>query len=402
MLVACSTSLLAQKSFKYKAVIDKTDSSGFYRINLPPAILAKSRADFADIRLFDNNKRFIPYIFGSRLPVKTQLSFTAFPQVKAVSKTDTVTSFIAENKDGLAIDQLYIRLRNTSVYRTVNLAGSDDLKNWYAIKENILLNKAGQGNYTNGIYEQLLNFPTSTYRYFKIAVNNNRTEPVAILQAGIYQTLTSKPVYTQLPSLNFTQNDTGKVSHVLIKFGDAYRINKIRLNITGAKYYKRNITIYDIDSKNNVLLADTNISSVTDTANVLNLSAKSNTIELIIANEDNPPLKVAGIAAFQLEQSLIAYLDKGSSYQLLFGDSVAIAPVYDLGFFADSLQRNLAVLSVSGVSHNAGYQNQPVTNKPFVNAWLIWIAIIVVGAVLAFLTFKMTQELSARKKESEK
>ncbi|MGY0038877.1 hypothetical protein [Pedobacter sp. NJ-S-72] len=72
---------------------------------------------------------------------------------------DTITTFIAENKEHLTINQLSLQLRNASVKRTVNLSGSDDLNKWYAIKENISLEEAVSGEADNGTYQQQLKFP---------------------------------------------------------------------------------------------------------------------------------------------------------------------------------------------------------------------------------------------------
>ncbi len=287
LLLANGISLFAQHSFKYKADIGRVDTAAFYRISLSPKVLAKSPADLADIRLLDQNGKFVPYMFGSRLLVKAQQYFTAFPQVNLPGKQDTMTTFIAENKVRLTINQLNLIIRNNTVDRMVNLAGSDDFTNWYAIKENIVLSKAGEGSYTNGTYSQVLNFPNSTYRYFKIQVNNNRKDPVAILMAGVYQTETVKPVYVKLPNVKFIQQDTGKLSRVFITFDEPYPVNQIKLSVADAKYYKRAISIYSVAGKKRKLLADTTIASAD--ANGLNIAAKTKAIQLDIFNEDNPP-----------------------------------------------------------------------------------------------------------------
>jgi hypothetical protein len=397
ILLTGSTCLLAQQTFKYKADIGKIDTSAFYRISLPPGLLAKSNADLTDIRILNQSGKFVPYIFGNQLPVKEQQSFMVFPQISIAKQPDTITTFVAENKGRLTINQLNLKLRNTSVDRIVNLAGSDDLTNWYAIKENILLSKAGEEGSTGGIYEQLLNFPASTYQYLKIQVNNNRKDPVAILQAGIYQMQLVKPVYTELSGVKFTQRDSAKASRIFITFNEAYPVNILKLSVAGTKYYKRAISIYSIDGKKLNLLRDTEVNSVWN--NELFISAKAKKILLEIANEDNPPLSISTVTAYQLDQTLVAYLDKGTNYYLLFGDPTAKTPVYDLQFFADSLQRKLPVVKVGDVDNNPLFQHKAVAASHNIPAWLIWIAIIAVISLLTFLTLKMTKEVGQRKNE---
>src|SRR3954464_7488535 len=104
--IACFTILFcglmlsasAQKNFKYEAALPKVDSTGFYRISLQPALVAKAKADLSDIRITDAKGTFIPYIQAGSLPQKDQKSFVVFNQVDARLSTDTGTTFIVENK----------------------------------------------------------------------------------------------------------------------------------------------------------------------------------------------------------------------------------------------------------------------------------------------------------------
>ena len=62
---------------------------------------------------------------------------------------------------------------------------------------------------------------------------------------------------------------------------------------------------------------------------------------MVISNEDNPPIKITGIRAFQHAEYIIAYLEANKSYTLTFGDSLAQAPVYDLTYFKDSIGKQI-------------------------------------------------------------
>jgi hypothetical protein len=105
------------------------------------------------------------------------------------------------------------------------------------------------------------------------------------------------------------------------------------------------------------------------------------------------------VSASQLSQSLISYLEKGEEYALLFGDAKAIAPVYDLQFFADSLQKPLPQLAHRDVSINPLHKNSTPVQSSSMPNWAIWIAIAVALLILGLLTFKMTQEVNKRTTE---
>src|SRR5258708_28424257 len=69
----------AQGVFTWRAPLDSIVSDGFYQIRLTPEIVAKCRADFADVRILGPDGRFVSYVlkdpFGSdsagraRLPI---------------------------------------------------------------------------------------------------------------------------------------------------------------------------------------------------------------------------------------------------------------------------------------------------------------------------------------------
>lgn len=393
-------SVFAQQTFKYQAKLPKVETDGFYRVDLSPELIAGAQANLGDIRILNQKKQFSPYIFGNQLVFKDQRSFIAFPKLKALAEVDTVTTFIVENAAHLTINQLSLQLRNASVKRNVNLSGSDDLKKWYAIKENISLEEAVSDEPGNGTYQQQLNFPSSSYRYLRIQINNENKEPVAILQAGIYRQQSIPPVYVQLKKPLIQQRDSAQVSYITVRFNAPYQLNKLHLEIAGQKYYKRNVRVYAVQQKEKSLVADTLIS--TSAIPNLYFSAKTNHLELEIVNGDNPPLVLHKVNGYQLSQSLISYLEKDQDYTILFGDGKANAPDYDLKFFGDSLQQELKPLNYQSVSANPLYQKPQEKSKiakgDGIPGWVIWAAIVIVAALLGFLTFKMTQEVSKRDK----
>ena len=396
-IIGTAVNALAQQSYQYMSQLPTPKTSDFHVIDLNEHILAHSNADLSDIRLMDAKGKIVPYIFGNDLPAGGIQQFVVFKHI-VTEKKDTATTFVVEKDLHVtAISQLLLKLRNTAVERTADFAGSDDLKNWYAITENIVLQKAEESAGAAGVYEQLLSFPSSNFKYFRIRINNKRRDPVAILQAGIYGLQrVDKPVYKSLQDLRFRQKDSGAVSYVYVKQGDDYPVNELHLIIAGSKYYKRGIRVYEAQGRYRNLLKESSISSGSD--NVFRFSAKTRAFELEIDNGDNPPLAVTGVAASMLAQSLIAYLDKSSNYRLVFGDSTAITPSYDLKFFTDSLERKMPHLSPGKVQSNGPYLPKHEAAAKTIPAWIIWLAIGAVLALLIYLTVKMTGEVKKREK----
>jgi hypothetical protein len=382
---------LAQQSFKYRAGIKQIDSTGFYNINLDPLFIASGKPDLSDVRIIDSKNKFVTYISGDQLPKKNIRFYIGFPQVANKDEADTLTTFAIENTKAASVDHLWIRMRNTAVTRTVNLLGSDDQKNWYAIKENVLLKEADVN--PEGNYEQLLSFPASTYRYIKIQVNDKNRTPISILQAGIYTQQLFIPQYTLLEGVNFTQKDSGKVSYIKVSFPAPYLVNRLKLKISGSRFYKRGVSVFELNGKVNDLLTDTVVNSAG--SQEIKLSAGSKTLLIEVRNEDNAPLKIDGVMAYQLNMSVISYLEKGENYSLLTGDKNASAPNYDLALFTDSIYRTPPEIGHATIIANPLFKTKTVEPDKF-PAWGIWVAVVAALLVLLTLTLKMTKEVNKK------
>jgi hypothetical protein len=399
-LIFCGLMLSAsaQKGYKYGAALQKADSTGFYRISLQPGFVAKAKGDMADIRITDTKGRFVPYIQAGSLPLKDQKSFVVFNKIEASLPTDTGTTYVVENKTGLPLDRLWIKLQNTAVQRKVNLMGSDDLKQWFAIQEDISLQEAVQNS--EGTYMQSLSFPASSYRYLKILVDDKRKTPIKFLQAGIYTEYAKTLAYSPIPSLQYSRADSNHTTFINIKFNDNYQVNKLHLNISAPKYFKRNITIYQIIGDYKEAVSETELNSTKN--NDLLFSAKAGKLLLQISNGDNQPLTINGINAYQSDAYIISYLESNQSYRLLAGDSTALSPEYDLKFFADSIKNNIPTISHGAVVKNdmATQPEKPKTGKDYTVA--IWVAIAAALGLLLLLTLKMTKEVGKKAGDTDK
>ena len=382
------------KEFKYRAAIQKIDSSDVYKIELQPSLIAKCvQKGWYDVRLIDSKGKYVAYAITDGIPSDNTSHYIDFPSITSNSTVDTATVYIAENTRRLNINQLWLKLKNTDVDRSVSLQGSDDLKQWFAIKENISLQPAGDE--AKPEYEQLLTFPTSNYRYFKIQVNGKNKVPVKILQSGIYNTSAIHPEFAQLPPAKLSVKDTNKITSIFIDFGEPFLVSKLHLNITAPKFYSRDVTVYDLDAHASRLSTD--VLSSSGTQDIL-VSAKTKRIRLDISNGDDNPLIIKSIDAWQQKKFAISYLESGQNYYILAGDSSAQDVSYDLSFLKAKSLSAMHIIGHSQVDNNPAHAKLVFKVKRDYTQ-LIWIAIAVVLILLSLLTWRMVKELNAKPKE---
>ncbi len=382
----------AQTNSEYKAALDSITATRFYKIKLTPQVVGKCKEGLEDIRIADEDGKQISYIVKNDLPAFKTENLIEFPIVKYAKEKDKQTHIILQNTSGHPLSNLLLFIKNMDAYRTFSISGSDDSIHWFIIKENMHLEGAFSNNGENII--NTLSFPRSNYQYFQLTIGGENVLPFNITKAGIYNEDIVFGKYIEIPSPTIIQRDSSnKESYVHLQFNDTYYINKIILDAKGSKYFKRKIIIKTHSNSLNNILSEDYISS--DSVNSFILNAKAGQLIIIINNEDNNPLKIEGVQAFQLNISLLAYLQSGKKYYLSFGDSLLEAPKYDLRYFSDSAEKNPEEIGLKKIEENKIIV-PPSHSYWFKNKAMLWLIIITVLGILSFFTFKMMKEVNSK------
>jgi len=392
-VLLCSSVCAQSNQFRYKADIAKVDSDGVYKIELQPTFIAKTvGSDLNDIRVIDETGRFIPYAIITNPLEKSKPYFVEFPEVKPAVGTDTMTVYIADAGANSSTAELWLKLKNTAVNRMANLAGSDDLKHWFAIEEGVELQSAGAGNGSE--YEQQLTFPRSSYRYFRVEIPNKGKDPLRILRAGVYTgDRISQVMFSYLPSVKLSVKNRNGLTSYFADFGGNYQVEELQLAIASPKYYNRHILVYNIGHRAEEKLYDDSISSANPKP--IDISARTSKLRIDVVNGDDNPLVIRGIMAMQQKRFVVSYLEKGHQYHLLTGDSTAREVSYDLTFLHSKPSSQFSTISYAPVYNNPAYL---VAKTPVHHNFtlLLWSAIVVVLLILSLLTWRMVKELNAK------
>ncbi|MFD3003238.1 hypothetical protein ACFS7Z_22945 [Pontibacter toksunensis] len=212
--------------------------------------------------------------------------------------------------------------------------------------------------------------------------------------------------YTAIPVLNFTRTDSAatKQTFINLQFTQPTYPEKLELQISSPDLYLR---------KGQVILGKPAVEnrkkrrpdkpqavrkfftiSSTEPATIELPRQQVQELTLIIENEDNQPLKIAGIKVLQINHYLIADLQPNEDYTLRFCNKAATTPEYDLQFFRDSIPDDLPVLSVTNISA-ADDGKQP---KRPVSKTIMWAAISIVVIGLGYMTVRLLNDMNREKK----
>jgi len=118
---------------------------------------------------------------------------------------------------------------------------------------------------------------------------------------------------------------------------------------------------------------------------------------MVIDNKDNPPLKIAAISTAQQACDMVAYLEKGKEYGLVFDNPQADPPDYDLALFNDSIPAVIPNATVGPLTTMQTPIVQVATQQK--NRWL-WPVIGIVLLLLTLLTWQLTKDMKKEREAS--
>lgn len=392
------------QNFKYEAALEPVAEEQFYSIPLRPELLAKLKEDRSDIRVFDEtHKEEIPYVLHQEQGGFNLNYFQEYPIVENKSVPKRYTQLIIQNRSKTAIDNFCIISKNSDVYKTAKLSGSQDQKSWFVIKDDYFL---GSLYSENSIQSQLtINFPLSDYPYFKLEISDSLNEPLYIQKIGCYAIRKVESLYDALPKPLITQSDSAhlKQSFIRIKFTEPYPIHKFSLVFSGPKFYNRSACIYRVNTTNDgkenteIIYA---FRVFSNGENILYINEHpSQEYLLVIDNQDNKALKLDAFLGYGLKTDLRAPLKPQTQYSLKFGDPKTNAPVYDLEYFKDSIPaqpKEIAVLEIKSRPETT-LEYAPPAQQWFKNKLWIWLSLGLVAILMAYISFKMIKDLDKRK-----
>ncbi|WP_276369168.1 hypothetical protein [Chryseolinea sp. H1M3-3] len=386
------------QTFKAEAALPAIEKDDFYRIVLSPQIGTHLNDVLSDIRIYNKKGLEVPYILQQELPNYYQENFIEYEILEKDSKPGCCTSLLLRNAKKNPINNIHLKIKNADAWREASLLGSDDQKKWFAIKDYFALSAPGGSQETEEI--KLVGFPWSNYEFYLLKISDSALAPLNILKVGYYESETSTGKFTELPvGTHASDSAVQKKTYVRLALSSLQFIDKLEVVVSGAKYYRRNATVLEKRiriSKNGQRsgyykpIKKFELTSGR-TAFVELYDTRAQELVIEIENEDNPPLTIADVKAFQLNRYLTAWLDHDDQYVLKFGDPELTPPVYDLSFFRDSIPAKSAMLEVHEIKFSQTVSEE-TPHTFFTSKTIIWVAIALVTVVLGFMSIKLVRE----------
>lgn len=373
----------------YKAQLLPVGSDGFYAIDLSAEILGGASPDLSDVRILDGNGKEVAWLLKEDIEQNSNNEFIPF-QTEIISE-QLKTDLLIDTK-GKPLSSFILQIKNADADKNAFLLGSNDRKNWFVVKEHLLLTNTSSPNRTNAFLN--LEFPLSDYQYYKLSVNDSLSAPLNVIGVGIVKNESYyKKQIVDIPVKKYAIGEEGKYTDLEIIFPFKYQIEGIVFYISYPQYYNRDIKLYLPATKRSFtkkrLLKDREhdympgyyeetLSADNGNPVTIGYNQYTDTLKMSIYNGDDQPLTIDSVKAYTSKLYLIAGLKKGNTYTLTYGDKKASFPNYDLSFgkqLPDSIQ-HISVVNIEQLS---------VPQQPGSDKWLFFFKTYGVWLVIAFV-----------------
>ncbi|MCP9752105.1 DUF3999 family protein [Ferruginibacter sp. HRS2-29] len=409
-VLCCSLLAMSGKAqvegYKYYMQLDTVSKPGYYNIALSPEITGRIKTDYSDVRIV-YNAHWVPYVLNTEKELLREAYLRDLKfSIPESNRQHTVVLATANDFDKTTLN-LLLTIRNTAAERACSVSGSDDLKNWFVLNDSTWLSPFPGPQQT--IREIRIPLPASSYKYFKVVIHNNNRDPFDIMKVatavaddGNDNKIQQYTRVIQNPPVRMTQTDSGNISYITVRQSQSYHFDRISYQISGTKYFNRKAAVYlsgdDVPSIGNPgrLYA---LFTIADNScfNTKLPVANSKTFFILVYNEDNPPLRFSELSTSLNQRFITAYLESNKLYQLIFGNSDATLPAFDLKVADSNRVNELPFVKTGSLVTVRSVKPDAPKHTPANYKWLLWTAIGLVLLALFFFSLRRFREIGKNK-----
>lgn len=330
--------------YNYKRAIPATAET-WNKIVLPDNLFGKLKEDFSDIRIYGITKNNDTITAPWLLREAAENTSTTEVAARLINQARNAKGyyFTFEIANANSINEILLDFKQENFDWRTKLEGSQDQQEWYTLLDNyrVLSISNAQTDYRFA----RLRFPDAKYHYYRLLVHSNES-PVLRSAKTVHQLLTAGSIkkYTII-NTRVTQEKQHKQTIINLQLTMPVPVSRVKIFVHDTVDYYRQVTLqYAADSFKTAdgwsyhfqSLATATLTSIEPNLIKIN-STVTDKLQLLIANQDNQALKVDSLEVSGYEQALIVRFAEPAIYWLVYGNSKALPPDYDISRFTDKI-----------------------------------------------------------------
>ena len=385
----------------FKEIRPGPNQTGLLEIVLDRDTLDKARADEADLRLYDNAGREIPYVLRVRRNVNVEDEYQGREFNRAV-KDGAVQISIDLGEQPHEHNEVLIETAGNNFRRLTDVEGSSDGIRWATLTSRAELFRFTADGRT--VEQQSIPYPVSRYRFLRVSVDRDlQTDQSAPELKGVRvrRLIRLQGEFTQvMGSMEPRQSDRlhGRAASIWrIDLGGRIPVERITVAPAEGDYSRPFELEADDDPNASIQLASGELVHHDKPgfarAKIDFAERFARHLKLTVIDDRNEPLPISGVAALGAARQVVfeaAAADR-SPLRLYYGNKKAPAPHYDL----DARIPANAVVQLTRLGLGPQQQN-PVflpEPKPFSERqpWVVYVVLIAACAILAWLLLNIAR-----------
>lgn len=384
------------QEFSYKRELTGVTNL-WHKVTLPKDVFNHLSPSFSDIRVFGltatNDTIEAPYLlkFKNASIVNTLVNL----KITNSSFNDTGYYFTIQFPEKTNINQFQLDFKQFNFDWLIKLEGSQNQNEWFTIIDDyriLSINNADTHyQFTN------VNFPVSSYKYFRILMKTNEKPGLKTVKAllktvengdynkyPIKQLITKENKQKQTTELDIELPQFVPVSSVSMHINspfDYYRPVRLQYISDSVKTQKK--WLYDYRTLTNGTLSSVENNDFT----FENTLVKK--LKISIDNQDNQPLDLDTVEIVGPVCELFIRFTKPAKYYLTYGNKTGSKkPRYDIDQFTTKISEPLVALTL-GKEESIEKEPSSKLMPLFENKYWLWGIIILVISILGFFSLKM-------------
>ncbi|OAB40802.1 DUF3999 family protein [Paenibacillus glacialis] len=389
-----------QQEWRFSKAIELQGSGAYHALFIDEEVYARADEDLRDLRIVDQKGQYVPYYIDS-----------GYGEAKEQSKTYSSTLIRTALKDGNTLldykitpvadnvdiqgNLLTVELPKEDFLKHILVQGSYDGNQWEPLEQN---GQSAQSLYrTDQLVKDSISLGEAyKFEYYRLIVLNN-VEKLKfpslqlIHNSQDFQWLDYKKIGN--PSFEVKQED--RHTQIIVDNESRLRINEVLL-LTKGSNFTRSYELYDdqgvsIDTVGEQTVYRLDFKEVPIMNNTITVVSpiRSPKFTIQINNLDDAPLDITGVAIEHILDKLVFEAKGQGPYKLLYGNTSATGPQYDIVNFKSHIEQEDIAL---GKLSKQVTSQVPVTKEDPV-WWLqqkVWFngIIIIVSILLILLLIK--------------
>jgi hypothetical protein len=325
--------------------------TGLIKVSAPLETLSAARPGLEDLRLYDQTGKEIPFLVEHPAPMPAAVQPARRFDI-AVSTAATVVTL----ETGFAEPIVAITLQTPapSFLKAARVEGSQSGKEWKVLAD-------GQPVFRqqNGASQLDIALQPGLWNFLRITLDDRRAAPIpitgAILRAGDGRPAPEESLGVAL----VRRSEEPGLTRLALRFDGANCVLAGLSIETSDSLFTRSVALaqqqfVDGEVREGILHRET-LSRVAPAGAVnaplrfaSGVTLRNRDLSLLITNDDNPPLAIAGIHAWRRPVYLTLNSSATGALHLLSGNPSCVAPRYDLAFLRASLADAVLVPATAG------------------------------------------------------